>query len=254
MSRFHKYSRYSTAQLAQQRQRMAERLAGGLLLLLLGCGVLAILCPSPKLFREGDHCHFHGVPYTEKAQPPVKREKSPQGAIQAIPHAAAPSLRLPLTLPAAEITLLLPPEAPQVSLDTDAPTEDFYPEIEGDSPPHAEISDAPQNKRFVARKAGNPPPALQAPAYLHTPAPPYPPALKRRRIEGSVGLRIHVSASGAPTTVEITAPSPHREFNTTARYWVRRHWVFTPARQKGQCVPGIVNTHIIFTLAASEHP
>ena len=254
MSRFHKYSRYSTAQLAQQRQRMAERLAGGLLLLLLGCGVTALLFPHPKLFRGSNHCHFHGVPYTEEAQSPVKRKKSPQGATQAIPYAAAPHPRLPLILPEAEVTHLLPPEAPQVSLDTDAPTEDFYPEIEEFSPPHAEISDAPLSKRSTAGRAGEPPPALQAPAYLHTPAPPYPPALKRRRIEGRVGLRIHVSASGAPSTVEITAPSPHREFNTTARHWVRRHWVFTPARQEGQCVPGIVNTHIIFTLAAGEHP
>ena len=64
---------------------------------------------------------------------------------------------------------------------------------------------------------------------VHSPRPPYPSAMRKRRITGSVGVRIAVSPQGLPTAVDITRPSGHSEFDTTTRSWILRHWRFQPA-------------------------
>ena len=64
---------------------------------------------------------------------------------------------------------------------------------------------------------------------VHSPRPPYPSAMRKRRITGSVGVRISVSPQGLPTAVDITRPSGHSEFDTTTRSWILRHWRFQPA-------------------------
>ena len=61
------------------------------------------------------------------------------------------------------------------------------------------------------------------------PRPPYPSAMRKRRITGSVGVRISVSPQGLPTAVDIIRPSGHSEFDTTTRSWILRHWRFQPA-------------------------
>ena len=64
---------------------------------------------------------------------------------------------------------------------------------------------------------------------VHSPLPPYPSAMRKRRITGSVGVRISVSPQGLPTAVDITRPSGHSEFDTSTRSWILRHWRFQPA-------------------------
>ena len=64
---------------------------------------------------------------------------------------------------------------------------------------------------------------------VHSPRPPYPSAMRKRRITGSVGVRISVSPQGLPTAVDITRPSGHVEFDSTTRSWILRHWRFQPA-------------------------
>ena len=53
--------------------------------------------------------------------------------------------------------------------------------------------------------------------------------MRKRRITGSVGVRISVSPQGLPTAVDITRPSGHSEFDTSTRSWILRHWRFQPA-------------------------
>ena len=53
--------------------------------------------------------------------------------------------------------------------------------------------------------------------------------MRKRRITGSVGVRISVSPQGLPTAVDITRPSGHSEFDATTRSWILRHWRFQPA-------------------------
>ena len=118
----------------------------------------------------------------------------------------------------------------------------------------------PPRRATAARAVPTPVPARAAaplagegepftpPAYLRTPEPPYPPAMRRNRIEGSVRLRILLDAQGAPQQVEIVSSSGHSEFDTTAHQWVLQRWRFTPARRGAQAVPGAVVTSVRFVL------
>ncbi|MCQ2371443.1 MAG: energy transducer TonB [Akkermansia sp.] len=86
------------------------------------------------------------------------------------------------------------------------------------------------------------------PAYLSAPKPPYPAAMRQRRLQGCVGVRIAVSPLGTPTTVDITQPSGHAEFDSATRSWILRHWRFRPATAAGQAVASTVTTTVRFTL------
>ena len=112
---------------------------------------------------------------------------------------------------------------------------------------------APQ-PRTVSRRpapavaAADAAPSTTPPAYLSNPKPPYPAAMRQRRIQGSVGVRIAVSPQGSPTAVDITRPSGHAEFDSTARSWILRHWRFRPATTAGKATASTVTTTVRFRL------
>lgn len=83
---------------------------------------------------------------------------------------------------------------------------------------------------------------------VHSPRPPYPESLRRRRITGSVGVRISVSAQGTPSAVDITRSSGHAEFDSTTRSWILRHWRFQPATSGGRAIASSVTTTVHFLL------
>lgn len=109
-------------------------------------------------------------------------------------------------------------------------------------------------ERPQPRKAQRPAPVAAAaptttpPAYLSNPSPPYPAAMRQRGIQGSVGVRIAVSPQGTPTAVDITRPSGHAEFDSTARSWILRHWRFRPATTAGKATASTVSTTVRFIL------
>lgn len=86
------------------------------------------------------------------------------------------------------------------------------------------------------------------PSYREAPEPPYPPALRAERAEGTVKVRITVDAYGKPTQVDITQSSGQREFDTTAREWILNHWHFNPAHQGKTPTAGVVSTSIRFVI------
>lgn len=84
--------------------------------------------------------------------------------------------------------------------------------------------------------------------YREAPKPPYPVSLRLRRSEGSVHVRIFVSAHGVPTAVDILSGSGFEEMDTTAETWIMRHWKFYPETINGQAVASVVSTHIHFKI------
>lgn len=96
--------------------------------------------------------------------------------------------------------------------------------------------------------AADAPASTTPPAYLNNPKPPYPAAMRQRRIQGSVGVRIAVSQQGTPTAVDITRPSGHAEFDSTASSWILRHWRFRPATTAGKATASTVTTTVRFRL------
>jgi len=90
------------------------------------------------------------------------------------------------------------------------------------------------------------PPSFNA-DYLDNPAPAYPPLARRMGEVGRVLLRVHVEASGLPSTVEIRTSSGSERLDHAALEAVKR-WKFVPARQGDKAVAAYVVVPISFNL------
>ncbi len=84
-------------------------------------------------------------------------------------------------------------------------------------------------------------------AYLENPPPNYPPQSKRRHEEGTVLLRVYVSALGTAEKVELNTSSGWPRLDQAAKDTVR-DWRFVPANQGGKSVAAWVNVPINFSL------
>lgn len=94
-----------------------------------------------------------------------------------------------------------------------------------------------------------PPPVVPArfdAAYLNNPPPVYPAVARRRGEQGSVQLRVYVSAAGVAEKVEVFRSSGSGALDVAAREAVGR-WRFVPARQGDQAVGAWVIVPIVFT-------
>lgn len=85
--------------------------------------------------------------------------------------------------------------------------------------------------------------------YLRNPTPAYPPASRRFNEEGSVLLRVLVSAGGSPLRVEVRQGSGYRRLDEAAREAVAR-WRFVPARLGAEPVEAWVEVPVEFSLAS----
>lgn len=77
--------------------------------------------------------------------------------------------------------------------------------------------------------------------------PDYPVAARSQRLQGRVVLRVQVSASGNPTTVDIVSSSGHPILDDAALAAVRT-WRFVPASQAGMAVAAPVEVPVVFRL------
>ena len=85
------------------------------------------------------------------------------------------------------------------------------------------------------------------PQYAAAPQPHYPKDLQRRRITGTVRVRIHINTQGDPTSVEILS-STHPSFSQTAKQAILTSWHFTPAKSGSTPVAASITTNINFAL------
>jgi protein TonB len=90
-------------------------------------------------------------------------------------------------------------------------------------------------------------PASADAAYLHNPAPVYPPLSRRRGEEGRVVLRVRVLDDGSAATVEIATGSGYPRLDNAARETVR-NWRFVPARRGDARIDSWLNIPIVFRL------
>ena len=116
----------------------------------------------------------------------------------------------------------------------------------------AESATSPAPAPTVADNAGPAtPPAFSPPhfnaAYLHNPAPVFPPMSRRLGEEGKVLLRVKVSSEGRPVAVDVEKGSNFERLDQAARDAVGR-WRFVPARRGEQMVEGTVIVPIVFRL------
>jgi protein TonB len=91
------------------------------------------------------------------------------------------------------------------------------------------------------------PPAFGA-AYLNNPKPAYPPLARRLGEEGTVILRVKVTAQGQVESLHVQQSSGYEPLDAAALNAVRQ-WTFTPAQLAGKPQAGWVLVPIQFSLA-----
>lgn len=79
------------------------------------------------------------------------------------------------------------------------------------------------------------------------PRPAYPPAARRRSLEGRAVVRATISAEGQVASVELRHSSTHDALDQAALDAVRR-WKFAPARRGEQAIAGAVDVPVVFRL------
>ena len=84
--------------------------------------------------------------------------------------------------------------------------------------------------------------------YLHNPRPAYPPLARKLGLEGTVTLRILVSADGMPEQSRIIATSGAESLDAAALEVVQR-WRFIPARDGRSAIAHWVDVPVTFKLA-----
>ena len=84
-------------------------------------------------------------------------------------------------------------------------------------------------------------------ATLRNPAPSYPPLSRRFGEQGSVMLRVLVSATGEPLQVELLSSSGHARLDAAARKMVAK-WSFIPAQQGQEKIQAWVRVPVVFQL------
>lgn len=234
----------------RRRLRSARLCALLTALLLPGLAVLLQGFPHHAVWQsEGDTARFTAVPYAAPEntadtvptsvptpRPPLRAPQAPPPAVLALFTADI------LPEPAEEQQLDIPQEDSLAAIDLDTP---FDEEAER-TPPRAAAPQQPRRAIASAAPAAAAPAKRTPPAYRDAPKPPYPTALRARRIGGSVGVRIAVSAEGMPTEVTITAPSGYAELDRSTRRWILAHWRFLPAQENGVPIAAHVQTKVDF--------
>jgi len=115
-------------------------------------------------------------------------------------------------------------------------------------PSSAEHATASQSKPDSSDVGPIAPPSFRA-SYLRNPEPVYPAASRRLGEEGTVQLRVRVSAEGHPVQVDVHRSSSHPRLDEAATAAVRE-WRFLPAKQGTTAVEATVIVPIVFRLEA----
>ena len=179
-------------------------------------------------------------------------DATPEAAAPAAPPPPATPPRQPAVKPAARAAA-----TPAPSPRSEPPPVASVPAA-SEAPPVAETG--PREERSVAAP-GPPamppgptvaavpresPPDFRA-AYLRNPPPGYPAAARRNGEEGTVTLRVLVSAEGAPREVALERSSGSSHLDAAALATVKT-WRFSPARHGGQAQEAWVLVPIVFRL------
>lgn len=129
-----------------------------------------------------------------------------------------------------------------------APPMEAEPPREAVVAPPAPSAPAAPSAPTAATAAPGPvtPPNFTA-AYLNNPVF-YPPSSRRKREEGTVRLRVQVSAEGAPLQVLLDRSSGHPDLDAAALDVVRKRWKFAPAKQADRPVTAWVLVPLEYSL------
>lgn len=232
MSRFSRFTRISPEQLLRRRERRAWFSLSATLGVLAGTAALLGL-QAIRIQQQGDiffHAPDYAVPAQEQpsAPPPICRAVPPAPDIT--PHllqADAPDALPPEQVDDSELSAIAAEPLPP-------PQQEWLPPL---IPTSAHTNSAPAVNKEKTTPASP----------FRTPPPPYPARMRQRRIEGDVGICIHIDASGTPTAVDILT-EVHPDFAEHTRRWILSHWRFYAALKGQQSIASTLHTTIRYRL------
>ena len=147
--------------------------------------------------------------------------------------------------------LLPPPEPPMQPVQMPSvPVPEF-----GTAPPEnstgitASTEQPPSSGTDTGRKPAGADRAATGVLSTHT-VPPYPPIARRIGAEGTVTLRLMVSAEGRVTQAEVVTSSGQGDLDQAARQWILAHWAYKPALENGVPVASHVLAAVTFSLSS----
>lgn len=227
---------YRSGQEMQARQR-ASALAAvvGLHVAVFGVFHLAQLRkPPPPPEPTLSVSFISEAPASAAAAPPQPTPPTPL-----TPTPPTPAPRLIATASETPSPMTAPPMEKQ-------PPRDMVPPEPAAAPPPAPPA-AAASAASTSTNAAVTPPNFTA-GYLKNPGPAYPTSSRRRREEGTVRLRVQVSAEGAPTQVLIDRSSGSSDLDAAAQDVVKKRWRFAPAKQGDRAVSAWVVVPMEFSL------
>lgn len=177
------------------------------------------------------------------------KDASPPAAVPGEPKPAPAEVASPEPRPQPPPPPLTPEPLPPPRPTHEKP-ESTPPKVEPPTPAERESSEtgATTVESAPGRPASAPQPSIAArPRYKNNPEPAYPLSARRRRQEGSVLLRVRVSAAGRPEAVSVRRSSGFEALDEAAVEAVRR-WEFEPALSDGRPVASEVEIPIRFEL------
>ena len=233
MNRFTRFSRISPARLLRSREYRAWSslaLTAGLL-----TGTSVLLALQSILIQQEVDTFFHGIAYTAPTQP-----QPPAQHLICRAKPPAPSITLQPVQPDIP-DALLPEQVDDTEL-ADIASEPLPPPLQAEwipprTPEPARIPTTPTATMAKATPA----------APLRAPHPTYPPRMRQRRMEGDVGICIHIDATGAPTAVDILT-EVHPDFAEHTRRWILQHWHFRAAHKGQHPIASTLSTTIRYRL------
>jgi protein TonB len=172
------------------------------------------------------------------------------------PAPTLPAVPRPLAEPSAQSRVLprqpqrlitAAPSQPAIRADIAEPSPVVVAAVPAASDAPRDAAGAPANT--VAKPATEPvltPPSFSA-AYLRNPPPRYPLSARRSGEEGTVLLRVRVTADGAAVQVELDRSSGHPLLDGAAQEAVRG-WKFVPALRGNRNVEDWVRVPVVFRL------
>jgi protein TonB len=233
--------------------------------------------PQPivvTLIEAEQALHTEAAPPPGAEQVPVPARPPPAAPTPTLPppEPVAKAAPQPMAEPPAPIPLPLqprveptvselppsPPPAPPEAVQPSAPLPTLQSAATADAPGPAQAPSplalaTPQLAAPVssavpagATSAQPSPPRFNA-AYLDNPKPAYPLSARHMRLEGTVRLRVLVSAAGTVERIEVQQTSGSPVLDRSALDAVR-HWRFVPAKRGEEAVPAWLVVPIVFTL------
>lgn len=232
----------ASAQIRNKRRMAAGFSAFYTLLILLTCALAAhFIIPLPPGYEAGiDFQGIHFSPTAEQEPPPELKHPTSKKITPSAPpdlHLDTPDFPTPEeNIPLTELALLDSPPEDEMQLETDA--EALLQQSEKRKFPSSSQKEAPEKgEEYIP------------PAYRNCPKPPYPPAMRQRREERTVGVLIEINTEGTPTAVSITLTSGNHTLDQHTRRWILKNWSFVPARLNGRNTAARISTELHYTLS-----